>query len=495
LWLRIAFRDILTYKLLLLPSSVELKNYDLIIIGSGSATNLLDPLIQSNPKIKIAIIDKDEPGGICLTRGCIPSKILLYPAELVRVIEEARDLGVEADITKVDFPRIMERMRTLIGNDIESIRQGLSSSENIDYYHDIAEFVSPYTMKVGNETIKSSVIFLTIGSRPIIPNTKGLDDVGYLTSDTAFKLTKLPANIAIIGGGYIAAEFGHFFSAMGSSVTIIGRNVRFLPEEEPEVSDLAKNVFNKHMKVITNHEVIEARKTPTGAKQLIARDKETGETIQVEAEEIMLACGRGPLTDILHPEKSGVKITSTGWIQVDDYLQTSQPNIWAFGDAQGRYLFRHMANYESEVAYLNAILKRKVKVDYHAAPHAVFTYPEIASVGMLEKEAVEKFGKEKILIGFYLYENTAKGEAMNIRDYFVKVIVNGSSNEILGAHIIGPQASVLVQEIINVMYAPGRSAGIIDEAIHIHPAMNEVVQRAFGSLMPVEHYHEHILGH
>jgi mycothione reductase len=480
--------------LLQLHSSVELKNYDLIVIGSGSATNLLDPLIQSNPKMKIAIIDKDEPGGICLTRGCIPSKILLYPAELVRHIEEARELGVEADITKIDFLKIMERMRSLIGKDIESIRQGLSSSENIDYYHDVAEFVSPYTMKVGSETIKSGMIFLTIGSKTTIPDIKGLEDVGYLTSDTVLQLTKLPQSVAITGGGYIAAEFGHFLSSMGAKVTIIGRNPRFLPDEEPEVSELAKKVLGKHIEVITNREVIEAQKTPDGLKRLIARDRSSGATIQIDAEEIMIACGRGPLTDILHPEKSGVKTTKDGWIQVDEYFQTSQPNIWAFGDADGHYLFRHVANYESILVYYNAILDRKVKVDYHAVPHAVFTYPEVASVGMLEKEAVEKLGKEKVMIGYYEYENTAKGEAMNVKDYFVKVIVNGSNNEIVGAHIIGPQASVLIQEIVNVMYAPTRSADIIEEAIHIHPAMNEVVQRAIGSLMPVEHYHEHVLG-
>jgi len=471
-----------------------LKNYDLIVIGSGSATNLLDPLIQSNPKIKIAVIDKDDPGGICLTRGCIPSKILLYPGELVRLIEEARELGVEADIKKIDFLKIMERMRSLIGKDIDSIRQGLSSSENIDYYHDIAEFTSPYTFNVGGETIKSGMIFLTIGSKAIIPKIKGLDDAGYLTSDTVFKLTKLPESIAIVGGGYIAAEFGHFFSAMGSDVTIVGRNARFLPDEEPEVSELAKKVFQKHLKIITVCEVVEAKKMSGGKKQLTANNGATGKPIQVEADEILIASGRGPLTDILHPEKGGIKTTKDGWIQVDEYLQTSQPNVWAFGDAQGRYLFRHMANYESEVAYLNAVLKRKVKVDYHAVPHAVFTYPEIASVGFGEKQAVEKVGKDNVLIGYHKYENTAKGEAMNVKDFFVKVIVNGSSNEILGAHIIGPQASVLIQEIINVMYAPNRSAEVIGEAIHIHPAMNEVVQRAFGSLMPLEHYHEHILG-
>jgi mycothione reductase len=469
-----------------------LKNYDLIIIGSGSATNLLNPLIEANPKIKIAIVDKDEPGGICLTRGCIPSKILLYPAELVRLIEEANELGVETKIDKIDFLRIMERMRSLIGKDIDSIREGLSSSENIDYYHDTAEFVSPYTMKVGNETIKSGMIFLTLGSRPVISKIKGIEETGYLTSDTVFQLTELPRSFAIVGGGYIAAEFGHFFSAMGSEVTILGRNPYFLPDEEPEISELAKKEFQKHLKLLTNHEVIEARKSPE-SKQLVARNRDTGETITVDAQEIVLACGRGPVTDILHPEKGGVKTTKEGWIQVDDYLQTSQSNVWAFGDAQGRYLFRHMANYESEIAYLNAILKRKVKVDYHAVPHAVFSYPEIASVGMREKEAVDKVGKDNVLVGFYLYENTAKGEAMNVKEYFVKVLVNGATNEILGAHIIGPQASVLIQEIINVMYSPTRSAEIIDEAIHIHPAMNEVVQRAFGSLMPVEHYHEHVL--
>jgi mycothione reductase len=472
-----------------------LKKYDLIIIGSGSATNLLDPLIESNPKIKIAVIDKDEPGGICLTRGCIPSKILLYPAELVRVIEEARELGIEARIEKIDFPGIMERMRSLIGKDIESIRQGLSSSENIDYYHNVAEFVSPYTMKVDAEMINAEMIFLTIGSTASIPKVKGLDQVGYITSDLAFKLTTLPKSIAIIGGGYIAAEFGHFFSAMGSVVTIVGRNPRFLPDEEPEISELAKKEFQKHMTLITGSEVIEAGRSSSGKKQLTARERNSGKTIQIEADEIMVASGRGPLTDILHPEKGGVKLTKDGWIQVDDYLETSQPNVWAFGDAQGRYLFRHMANYESEVAYLNAVLKRRVKVDYHAVPHAVFAYPEVASVGLREDEAIKTIGKENVLIGFYLYENTAKGEAMNLKDYFVKVIINAQNNGILGAHIIGPQASVLIQEITNVMYAPTRSAEIIDEAIHIHPAMNEVVQRAFGSLMSVDHYHEHVLEH
>src|SRR5271170_3969039 len=158
-----------------------MKDYDLVVIGTGSAMNLVDPMIQENPEIKIAVIDKDEPGGICLTRGCIPSKLLLYPAELVRSVEAGNELGVSAVVT-VDFPFIMRRMRRLIEADINSIRQGLSSSPNIDYYHSTAEFVSPYTMKVGDETIRGKMFFLCIGSRTATPKIKGIEEAGYLTS-------------------------------------------------------------------------------------------------------------------------------------------------------------------------------------------------------------------------------------------------------------------------------------------------------------------------
>jgi len=472
-----------------------MKEYDLIAIGSGSAMNIVSAVVQENPHMKIAVIDKDEPGGICLTRGCIPSKILLYPAELVRTVGRAGEFGVEVDIRKIDFEKIMERMRTLIGGDINMIRQGLSHSENIDYYPDVAEFVGPYTLKVGDETIKSKMIFLCTGSKPLIPPIKGLENVGYLTSDTVLKMNRLPESIAIVGGGYIAAEYGHFFSAMGSKVTIIGRNPQFLKQEEPEVSALAKKELEKHMTILTNHEVREAEKTSTGKKRLVAVNRENGETETITADEILIATGRGPNTDVLHPERGGIETDKRGWITVNEYLETSQPNIWAFGDANGRQPFKHAANYESIIVYYNAILNKKVKVDYHAIPHAVFTYPEIASVGFGEREAIEKYGKDKVLIGFYRYEDTAKGEAMGVKDYFVKVIVEKETLRILGAHIIGPYASILIQEIINLMYTPEQSAGPIINGMHIHPALNEVVERAFRSLTPPDQYHQLIEHH
>jgi dihydrolipoamide dehydrogenase len=369
----------------------------------------------------------------------------------------------------------------------------LSSSKNIDYYHAPAEFVSSYTLRVNGADITSKMIFLCIGSKINIPPIKGLDKVRYHTSDTVLKLTRLPESIAIIGGGYIAAEYGHFFSSMGSKVTIVGRNPQFLPEEEPEVSALTKKELERHITILTNQEVREVREIGD-LKELVAVDRESGKTSTITAKELMVATGRGPITDILHPERAGIKLTKEGWIEVNEYLETSQPNIWALGDADGKYPFKHVANYESKIVYYNAILKKKVKADYHAIPHAVFTYPEIASVGLGEKDAVERLGPDKVLIGFQKYEDTAKGEAMNVKEYFVKVIVEAETSKILGAHIVGPYASILIHEIIPMMYAGNGSYEPISDSIHIHPALSEVVDRAFQSLVPAEHY-QHMKQH
>jgi len=455
--------------------------------------NIVDPLLRENRGMKIAVIDKDEPGGICLTRGCIPSKILLYPAELVRLTEKAQEFGIDTEIRSIDFGQVMARMRSLIDADIDSIRQGLTSSENIDYFHDVAEFVAPYTMKVGEESISSKMIFLCTGSQPVIPPVKGLKEAGFMTSDEVLHLKALPSSVAVIGGGYVAAELGHFLAAMGSKVTIIGRNPQFLPEEEPEVSEVLREELGVHMKILTNVEVLEAAASG-GVKRLTAVERRSGRQVTVAAEAILVAGGRGPTSSFLHPEKGGVQTDEKGWIKVDDYLETTQPGVWAMGDADGRFLFKHVANYESEVVYYNAVLKRRVKADYHAVPHAVFTYPEAAGVGMKEAEAVRKYGKDGVMIGFYRYEDTAKGEAMAAKKYFVKVIIEKATERILGAHVAGPYASILIQELVNAMYTGDQGPADMRRSMYIHPALNEVVQRALYSVYGVDEYH-HILSH
>ena len=472
-----------------------MKEYDLISVGTGSAMNTVELMVRENPNTRVAVIDKDEPGGICLTRGCIPSKLLLYPAEVIRIIEAADRFGIDVSIKGIDFEKVMERMMRIINEDINAIRHGLTHSKNIDYYNSVAEFVAPYTLKVGNDTLTSRMIFLCTGSKPLIPPIRGLSEAGYHTSDTILRLSRLPRRIAIIGGGYIAAEYGHFFSAMGSNVTIIGRNPQFLPEEEPEVSALAKKRLRAHMTIITNHEVQEVEKLSGNEKNIVAVNGANGEKTTFTAEEVLVASGRAPNTDILHPERGGIRTDEKGWIIVNEHLETSQPNVWTFGDADGNYPFKHVANYESILVYYNAVLGRGVKVDYHAVPHAVFTDPEIASVGLKERQAIRRYGKDNLLIGIRRYQETAKGEAMDVKDCFVKVIVERNTLRVLGAHVIGPHASVLIQEIINLMYTLDQSAYPIINGMHIHPALTEVVEGAFHTLIPVEQYHHVIEEH
>ncbi|WP_342303681.1 dihydrolipoyl dehydrogenase [Methanolobus sp. ZRKC5] len=465
-----------------------MKEYDLIVIGTGSGMNYVTAMMDADPEMKVALIDKDEPGGICLTRGCIPSKMLLYPAELVRDIGHAGNFGIKASIESIDFKSVMDRMRSSISEDIENIRHGYTHIPRMDFYNETAEFVSPYTMTVAGETISAKMIFLCTGSKPAIPPVKGLDTIDFLTSDEVLELTELPESLAIIGGGYIAAEYGHFFSAMGSTVTIIGRNAQFIPEEEPEVSVLAKKMMSEYMEILTDYEVVEVKSSSKG-KTVIAKHRQTGEEKEVTASKILVATGRSPNTDILKPELGGIETDERGWIKVNEHLETSMKNVWAFGDANGKYLFKHVANHESSVVYYNAALKHKVKVDYHAVPHAVFSYPEIASVGMNEKQVIDKYGEEGIVIGFYRLQETAKGVAMSLGDEFVKVILDGKAQKILGAHIIGPQASVLIHQIIPLMYTETQSIDPIMYAMDIHPSLSEVIKRAFYSRMPASEYH------
>jgi dihydrolipoamide dehydrogenase len=466
-----------------------MKHYDLIIIGTGSGMNLVQPYLESHPGAKIAVIDKDPPGGICLTKGCIPTKMLVYPAEVVRQLEEAADLGIEVRIEKIHFGKILQRMHRAVGPEIESIRRNLMAARDVDYFPHPAEFTDRYRIRVDGKEIHAPLIFLCIGSRPAIPAIENLEKVPYYTSDSILEIDDRPASMAIIGGGYIAAEYGHFFSAMGTAVTIVGRNPQFLPEEEPEVSALAKDKMAAHMNLMTGHEVVAVSDNGNG-KLRLRINSDNGSRRDLEVDTILVATGRQSNSDLLKPQQSGIDTDPDGWIVVDDRLETTCSNIWAFGDANGRHLFKHVANYEARIVYYNAILQENIRVDYHAVPHAVFSYPEIAAVGMRETEAIAAVGSDRLLVGFQRFWNTAKGEAMGAKDYFVKLLVERPAGKILGAHIIGPQASVLIQEIVALMYSGDQTVNPILYGMHIHPALSEVVERACSTLMPVQQYRE-----
>ena len=455
-----------------------MKEYDYIAVGTGSAMSIVSALLSNSEILpRIAVVENKTPGGICLTRGCIPSKMILYPAELLAHMEDAKAFGLDIRVKNVDFSYIMKRMRGHIDKEVDQIRKGLSNSEYVDFYPEAGTFVDDYTLKVGDQTIRSEKIILGSGSRPLIPPIDGLEDVDYLTSETFLNIENLPKSTVIVGGGYIAAEYGFFLSKMGSRVTIIGRNSQFVPEEEEAISSVLRSHLSKHIDIYTGFEVTHVE-DKRGKKTVYAKSAD-GREIEVKANEILIATGRRSNSDILRPDKTGVKTDEHGWIQVNEYMETSKPGIWSLGDAIGKYMFKHVANHEAEVVYRNILGDTRVKADYHAVPHAIFTYPEVASVGMKESEAKED---HEVMIGHYKYEDTAKGSAMGAKDYFVKVVVEKKTYRILGAHIIGPHASILIQEIVNLMYTSTENVVPIYRGMHIHPALSEVVQRAFSNL-------------
>ncbi|MEM0093869.1 MAG: dihydrolipoyl dehydrogenase [Thermofilum sp.] len=464
------------------------KHYDVIAFGTGSAMNIVSALLEEGSRKKVAVIENSMVGGICLTRGCIPSKMLLEVARNIRRIREAGKFGIKVTLEPVDFTWTMERVWRRISEESRMIERSLERHPLIDLYKVTGAFIGDYTVDVGGKEIEGDTVLLCLGSRPAIPKVPGIEEVKYYTSDTFFReLRKLPRRTVVVGGGFVGLELGFFLAMMGSQVTVLQRRDRILPEEEPEISEFLRQDLSRYMDIRVNHEVVEFRKS--GERQVVvAENKLTGENVEFDADLILIASGRASNSDITRVEKTGVRVDPKGWIMVDEYLRTTKEGIWAFGDATGKLMFKHKANYESIIVYRNAFLGEQVKADYHAVPHAVFTEPEVASVGMKEEEAVKK---HDILVGIAAYGETAKGEAMMAEDYFVKVILERESLRILGAHIIGPEASILIQEIVNLMYSHG-TAEPIYRGMHIHPALSEVVERAFYHLHEPEDWKRHI---
>ncbi len=332
-------------------------------------------------------------------------------------------------------------------------------------------------MEVGGEKIKGQKIFIVSGARPLIPPIKGIEDIDYLTNESLLELTVLPESLIIIGGGYISAEYAHFFSAMGSKVTILQRGERLVKEEEPEISDLLKREMEKRMEIHLNTEALEARKDRASC-EVLAKDRTSGEMKEFRAEKVLIAAGRKSNADWLKVENTGVETDEKGYIKVNDFFETSKENIWALGDAIGKKMFRHAANHEARLVWQSSMHGEKTKMEFRKVPHAVFSYPQIASVGLGEAEAKEH---HDILVGKARYSEVAKGEAMREEESFAKAIIEKKTWKILGFHIIGPYAPMLIQEVINAMIT-GETVMPIFNGMHIHPALPELVQAAFQNL-------------
>ena len=460
-----------------------MERFDILVVGSGSGMSIVEGAI--NKGLRVALVDKDPLGGTCLNRGCIPSKMIIYPADVVQEARRAAVLGVKMTVDEIDFTAIMERMRGSIAHDRSQMEHSVKQVKNLAYFSDKGEFVSDYTMNVGGETIEAKNIFLVSGARPDIPPIKGIEAVDYLTYRNVFDLQAAPRSMIIAGGGYIACELAHFFNTVGVEVTIVSRSPTLLRYTEPEISETLTQLLRSRMNILTSATAIGVKQAGTLKEVTIIDAKGAEKTI--EAETFLIAAGLRGNADLLETEKTGVPADARGYIKVNEFFETSKPRIWAFGDAIGRAMFKHVANREAELVWHAFDHGHRQSLDFDKVPYAIFSWPQVAGVGITEEEATRR--GLKYLVGVYAYGGTAYGSAMGEKDGFVKLIVEEETYRILGCHIIGPQAAILVQEVVTAMNAGDGAIYPLVDAIHIHPALSEVVQRCVEHLQKPGNIH------
>lgn len=441
-----------------------MKQYDIIVVGTGGATIVADAAQREG--LKVALIEKGKFGGTCLTRGCIPTKVMVTAANAIQEIHEFKKIGINVDTATIDWDTVSKRTWHKI-DEAESIYDYYNAFDNVDVYRGAASFVSDKVMNIhlndgsGSVEITAPHIILGTGGYTNVPNVPGLHEAGYISSESLFgaKYPKQPfKSLAVLGCGPIGVEFAHVFSTAGTDVTLIQHNVRLLPKEEEEISQhILENYRARHMHVLLNQDTVEVRQED-GLKVIVTKDRTTGEINETKVEEILVATGIRPAVEELHLENTGIETWPKGWIKTNEFLETSVDGIYALGDVNGEPAFRHRANYEADIIAHN-LFYAKNEEDYRWArydtlPKVTFSYPEVGSVGLTEAQAIK--AGYNVGTGKNYYSSTAKGYAMglnpgDINDGFVKIVVDKDTNHILGIHVVGPQASILFQPYVNLM--------------------------------------------
>ena len=322
-------------------------------------------------------------------------------------------------------------------------------------------------------------ILIASGTRPSIPKIEGLDKVNFITSNEALRLKKLPKTLTIIGGGYIACELAHFFGSLGTKINIIQRRDLLIPREDIDIAAKFTEIFSKKYNIYLgyNTEYVSNPKEKRDKYFYVLAYNKKGKKLELLSDQLLVATGRTPNSDLLHLEKTKVKADKKGFIKVNKYLETNVKGIFALGDAVGKYQFKHNSNNEAYYAFNNMIHpKRQIAVNYTAMPHAIFSSPQIAGVGFTEQDLQKtniRYTKSS-----YPFLETGMGKALEDREGFVKMLIDKASRKILGCHIIGTEASILIHEVLVAMKLGGGKIDSINNTIHIHPSLSEVVQRA-----------------
>ncbi|NHU84432.1 mycothione reductase [Kocuria sp. JC486] len=484
-----------------------MRAHDVIIIGSGSGNSLLGPDYEG---LDVAIIDGGTFGGTCLNVGCIPTKMYVYPAEVVQSARELGPLGVslDADAAEVDWPAIRDR----IFGRIDAISEGgldyRRSLPDVTVYQEHVRFTGPKTLVTDSgQELTAPKIVIASGSRVELPDLPGVDLPQVHTSDTVMRLPERPARVVIVGGGYIAAEFAHIFHGLGAHVTQLNRSERLLRGQDREIAErfreAAENQWDLHLGWTPEAILPEADGTVTVRSTRTSQDDGApgdtgpggsgssagqGDTREDVADVVLMATGRRPNTDLLDPAAAGLGVDQdSGLLRVDEYQRVLDTDgnvvegLWALGDICSPAQLKHVANHEARVVAHNVVHPEDpVAADHRFIPAAVFTHPEIASVGLTEDQAREEHGR--VAVKSQAFGDVAYGWAMEDRTGICKVIADPATGQLLGAHLIGAHASILIQPLIQAMSTGQTVQEIARGQYWIHPSLTEVVENALLGL-------------
>jgi mycothione reductase len=448
-------------------------HYDLAIIGSGSGNSLVKPEFDD---WRIAIIEESTFGGTCLNVGCIPTKMYVYPADVARHARDAGPLGVDATIDGVRWADMRDRIFGRIDPISAGGRDYRLHGPNTTLYETHAEFADDHTLTLGTgETITADRIVIAAGSRAVVPGLVTKAGVPFHTSDTVMRIDEVPPRVAILGGGYIAAEFAHIFSAFGAKVTLILRGDRLTKHLDADIAAAFTALIAQRIDVCAGYQLAGVSERDGAVCVTLADHSE------IEADLLLVATGRVPNGDRLNLAAAGVDMHPDGRVAVDSYQRTSVPHIWAMGDVSSKYQLKHVANHEARVVAHNlAHPDDEIESDHRFVPSAVFTHPQLATVGLTEAQAQDQGLQYTATI--QEYASTAYGWAMEDRTSLCKLIADRDTGKLLGAHLMGEQAATLIQPLIQAM---SFGLGVREMArgqYWIHPALTEVVENALLSL-------------
>jgi len=441
-----------------------MEKYDVVVIGGGAA-GLTVATGSVKFGLKVALIEKEKLGGDCLYYGCVPSKTLIHSAKVASLIKRSEEFGLNKTILSFDFNKVINHVWDTINIIGEHDDPDRFREMGVDVIFGQPRFISNKGIEIDGKRFVSKKFVISTGSRSFTPPIEGINETGFLTHVDVFHLKELPESIAVIGAGPIGLELSQAFSRFGSEVSVIEMMDRVLPIEDEDISkELEKYLSEEGIKFFTSTKVVKVYKE--NDKKIIIAKKDV-EEIKLEVDEILVAVGRTPNTEGLNLEAAGVEYNNKG-IKVNKNLRTTAKNIWACGDVAGPYLFTHMAEYQAGIVLRNALLKLAAKVDYSVVPWTTFTDPEVAHVGITEREANNKGIKYKVYKKHFSDVDRAVTEVEGIG--FIKIITTGWKGRIIGAHIIGPNAGELLPELA-LAVKNEMTVKDISSVIHVYPTL------------------------